>query len=666
MKNASMQFALAAVTVLSPGYLAAQEAAPPPTPQQVLERLRETGIISSTDAVAILTQQHERRSRTELDALADRLVALAVAGYEDNQPSALSALFALISSSSPEDPNAVPYAGSYDALHKVFLGTLSYSVLGDMIDVDPHRGKELARVLLAHHGDDGCMADMALRHARDGDEIAKELGVERGWWGAHYCLIKYHGYQQMVVAPPLPENVVMSMPLHVILTQLREEEAQGTEFAIAILTGMARLDDSPSHDLLVDSLVEMAVSGTGPWSGARQALAVLERSARPLHADAKPYPGAYDAIARVFTTTKSQVALESLVEIDAERAHAFLAELAPGDQALENALPETSLAQDTVPLPTPQQVLERLGEGHVEAVTDAVAILTQPHRRITRSEIEAFADSLVALASGGQHDQALLARRALISSSRPDRPGAVPYPEAYDALRTVFGTTQYAYALGAMVDIDPRRGKEVVRELFAKHGDGACLADMALRNARHGDAVSREINVELGPYYPRYCVDKYYGYQYIDVLAQLREGEAESVERAVDVLTERTAVYPAYAPVLADSLRAMAAFDGGTSDVARRALAALERSARPVHADATPFAHAYGTVARVFQVTKSRAALESLVEIDPALARAFLIELAQRHYSLACTARAVLAGTADGARLLRDLEERGTLTYRCP
>lgn len=41
-------------------------------------------------------------------------------------------------------------------------------------------------------------------------------------------------------------------------------------------------------------------------------------------------------------------------------------------------------------------------------------------------------------------------------------------------------------------------------------------------------------------------------------------------------------------------------------------------------------------------------------------------ELAQRDQAVACKARSVLAGTADGPRVLRDLEGRGALTYRCP
>lgn len=658
---------LAVAAVLAPGNLIAQEATPPSTQQQVLEGLRGGHRWAGRDAVAILTQQHRRKPRAQLDAFADSLAALAIAGDKDDRPAGWLATLALISSASPEEPGAVPYAGAYDALHKVFRRTRSYVALINMLEIDPQRGKELVRVFLAHYGDDACMADSAVRSARNGGEIARELGVElEPDYYAHYCPEKYHGYRQMVFAHPRPEDVLTSRPGHIVLAQLREGEAQGTEFAIAILTGVAELDDPASYDSFADSLVETAISGAGPWGGAHHALAVLKRSARPLHADANPYPGAYDAVARVFAATRSQAAFESLVEIDAARAHAFLAELAPLDRALEIAPPGNSTALDTVPPPTPQQVWERLGEGNVEAATDAVAILTQPHKRIPRSELEAFADSLVALAFGGQYHQALLARRALISSSRPERLGAVPYPEAYDALRKVFGVTRYASVLGAMVEIDPRRGKEVVRELFSEHGDDACLADMALRNARNRDAVSAAFGVELGPYYPGYCVDKYYGYQYLDVLAQLREEEVESVERAVDVLTERASVYPVYTPVLADSLRAMAASDGGTSDVARRALAVLERSARPVHPDATPLADAYDRVARVFQVTKSQAALESLVEIDPALAHMFLTELAHRHNAVACTARAVLEGTADSARLLRDLEQRGELTYRCP
>ena len=201
--------------------------------------------------------------------------------------------------------------------------------------------------------------------------------------------------------------------------------------------------------------------------------------------------------------------------------------------------------------------------------------------------------------------------------------------------------------------------------LFARHGDDACTADHALASARNGDGIARELGVELGPYYLHYCLHKYHDYQYRDVLAQLREGEAKGAERAVDILTGRAEGYPVYITILADSLSEMAVSGGGTSVAARRALAVLERSARPAHADAKPFAHAYLYVDIVFQVTESQAALESLVEIDAAQAHALLTELAQRDQAVACKARAVLAGTTDGPRLLRGLEGRGVLTYRC-
>ena len=269
-------------------------------------------------------------------------------------------------------------------------------------------------------------------------------------------------------------------------------------------------------------------------------------------------------------------------------------------------LPGNSTAQEAAPQPTPQEVLEELGQGHVEGTTNAVAILTQLHERRPRSELNAFADGLVALAVEGYEDNrpgAWLAWRALVSSASPEEPDAVPY--------------------------------------------------------------ARELGVELGPYCLHYCLHKYHDYQYRDVLAQLREGEAKGAERAVDILTGRAEGYPVYITILADSLSEMAVSGGGTSVVARRALAVLERSAHPAHADAKPFAHAYLYIDIVFQVTESQAALESLVEIDAARARALLTELAQRDQAVACKARAVLAGTADGPRVLRDLEGRGVLTYRC-
>ena len=48
-----------------------------------------------------------------------------------------------------------------------------------------------------------------------------------------------------------------------------------------------------------------------------------------------------------------------------------------------------------------------------------------------------------------------------------------------------------------------------------------------------------------------------------------------------------------------------------------------------------------------------------------ARARELLTELAQRNEAVSCTTRTVLARTADGPSLLRDLQGRGVLTYRC-
>ena len=341
-------------------------------------------------------------------------------------------------------------------------------------------------------------------------------------------------------------------------------------------------------------------------------------------------------------------------------AVATMATLAPGNL----------IAQEAAPPPTPEQVLEALGEGRNRAWGEAVAFLTQQHERRPRSELDAFADGLVALAIAGDGENrssAMLAHWALIDSSSPEDPNAIPYAGAYDALHKIFRETQSSLILGDMIDVDLRRGKEIVRALFARHGDDACTADMALRHTRHGDAIAKELGLELESWWwdPHYCLLKYHDYHYLEVLAQLREGKAEGTDRAVDIMTQRASGYAVYISVLSDSLMEMVASSGGKSDLARRALTVFERSARPVHADAKPYTYAYGTVATIFQITESQAALESLVEIDAARASEFLTELAQRNEAVACTARTVLAGTADGPRLLRDLEGRGTLTYRC-
>ena len=329
--------------------------------------------------------------------------------------------------------------------------------------------------------------------------------------------------------------------------------------------------------------------------------------------------------------------------------------------------PSNSTAQEAAPRPTPQEVLEGLREGRTDAFA-ATEILTQLDKRRPRSELDAFANSLVALAIAGDEDNrpsASAARSALAWSSRPEEPGAVPYAGAYDALHKVFRDTASEIVLGYMLNVDRRRGKEVLRALFARHGDDACTADYALRYADDGDAIARELGFELSSMSTHVC-RKYHDYRYRDVLAQLREGEAEGVERAVDILTARASGNPEFILVFFDSLMEMAVSDGGASAAAGRALAVLERSARPVHADAEPDANAYLYVATVFQVTESQAALESLVEIDPGRAQALLTELAQRDQAVACKARAVLAGTTDGPRVLRYLEGRGALTYRCP
>ena len=333
MKSALMWLVLTAA-VLLPDTWAAQEAAYPPTPQEVLEGLREGRRRAASAATEILTQLDKRRPRSELDAFADGLVALAIAGDEDG-PGATTALFALIESATTVQPNAVPYAGVYDALHKVFRGTKSSSVLRHMIDVDPRRGKEVVRVLLARRGDDACTADYALRDARDGAAIAQELGIELGDISVHYCLVKYHDYRQTFTAP-LPQGTeILSMPPHHdVLAQLREGDAEGTELAIAILTGMARLNNPALYDLFADSLLEMAVADEGASAAAGRALAVLVRSAHPVHADAEPYANAYLYVDLVFQATQSQAALESLVEIDPARAQALLTELAQRDQAV--------------------------------------------------------------------------------------------------------------------------------------------------------------------------------------------------------------------------------------------------------------------------------------------------------------------------------------------
>ena len=154
--------------------ISAQEKPSPPTPAD-LYALAELRAERSADAVAILTQLHGPRPQSELDAFADSLVALAIAGYLLDAPGGVDAEVALSISAFPEEQNAIPYAGAYDAIERIFTATESGAPLGAMADIDPRRALRLILELVRKDDFVACIARLRLVQMDGGKELAREL-----------------------------------------------------------------------------------------------------------------------------------------------------------------------------------------------------------------------------------------------------------------------------------------------------------------------------------------------------------------------------------------------------------------------------------------------------------------------------------------------------------
>jgi hypothetical protein len=89
----------------------------------------------------------------------------------------------------------------------------------------------------------------------------------------------------------------------------------------------------------------------------------------------------------------------------------------------------------------------------------ATSVLVQEHRSRSPAELDAFADSLVAIAISLNSDRSSAARRAAVaarvalgSSARPER--GIPYPRAFEALVRVYeGTTSHGGTLGLIATL---------------------------------------------------------------------------------------------------------------------------------------------------------------------------------------------------------------------
>ena len=340
----------------------------------------------------------------------------------------------------------------------------------------------------------------------------------------------------------------------------------------------------------------------------------------------------------------------------------------------------TLTAQEARPIPTPASALAKMRESG--SAGDAVDVLTQLHGYRPQSELDAFADSLVVLANEYESDTARSLRTspallALVSSALPEEEGAIPYTGAYEALERVFAATQSRTALAFMAETDPRRALPLLRErVVASDEEVACPANDILSNIDGGEKLLRQLTNSGTLVHECRAV---HGHPLIlldppqlpppfsDILETVQAGDPAASQQAVDILTGVGEWrHPDEQLWLADSLATLASSGGGESPVAVRAWEVLERSAHPTDPDVLPYPLAYEAVVRVFEATGSQEALESLARIDAGRATSFLAEVAGRDAAASCRARAVLARMNDGPRLLRELEDAGRLTYRCP
>ena len=339
----------------------------------------------------------------------------------------------------------------------------------------------------------------------------------------------------------------------------------------------------------------------------------------------------------------------------------------------------TVAAQEARPIPTPASALANIRESG--SIDDAVDVLTQLYGYRPQSELDAFADALVALAN--EHARASSrtshALFALVESALPEKEGSVPYTGAYEAMGRVFAETQSRGALAFMAEVDPRRTLPLLRERVVASDDKvACPANRILRNTEGGEELLRQLTnsgtlvhdcravhghplIMLDPIEPQLPPP------FSDILETVQAGDPAASQQAVDILTGVGEWrHPGEQVWLADSLVTLASSGGGKSPVAVRAWEVLERSAHPTDPDVAPYPLAYEAVMSVVEATGSQEALESLARIDAGRATSFLAEVAGRDAAVSCKARAVLARMNDGPRLLRELEDAGRLTYRCP
>ena len=339
----------------------------------------------------------------------------------------------------------------------------------------------------------------------------------------------------------------------------------------------------------------------------------------------------------------------------------------------------TLTAQEARPIPTPASALAKMRESG--SAGDAVDVLTQLHGYRPQSELDAFADSLVVLANEHVRTSRRTSRAlfALAWSVLPEEEGAIPYTGAYEALERVFAATQSRTALSFMAKVDPRRTLPLLRErVVASEYEVACPANDILRDIEGGEELLHQLTnsgalvhdcravhghplIMLDPIEPQLPPP------FSDILETVQAGDPAASQQAVDILTGVGEWrHPDEQLWLADSLATLASSGGGESPVAVRAWEVLERSAHPTDPDVLPYPLAYEAVVRVFEATGSQEALESLARIDAGRATSFLAEVAGRDAAASCRARAVLARMNDGPRLLRELEDAGRLTYRCP
>ncbi|MYI07617.1 MAG: hypothetical protein F4059_09955 [Gemmatimonadetes bacterium] len=116
-------------------------------------------------------------SRAELDALADELVAVIVAG-EDGwrrsiDPNVTNAWRALVSAAHPRKEGAVPYQGAYDAMMRAVeqlreSGTNASTEILGLARIDPVRAAGFVNDLLRRADPESCSAARSLRDNRPG------------------------------------------------------------------------------------------------------------------------------------------------------------------------------------------------------------------------------------------------------------------------------------------------------------------------------------------------------------------------------------------------------------------------------------------------------------------------------------------------------------------